>query len=258
MLEIESIGVTIGGRKIIRSFSHQFMDGSITAVVGLNGAGKSTLLRAIAGIIVCEGDVVVNGSHFFQMPHKERAKYISYLPQVLPHPHMDTETLIAHGRFSRQGLSHVLSQQDRQAVSNAMELTNTSQLRYRQISGLSGGERQRVFLAMVIAQDTPVILLDEPDTYMDVIYKQELVRIIKKLKDIGKTILMTSHDLPQSFQTADRILVIKDGYIVGGGETGDPESLRQVLTKGMGVSVRKLDEDGLCTPFVLEWGDRYE
>ena len=255
MLEIKKIGVTIGGRKIIQPFSYQFTDGTITAIVGLNGAGKSTLLRAIAGIMHCEGDVVVNGNHFFPMPHKERAKYISYLPQALPQPHMDTETLVAHGRFSRQGLSHVLSQQDHQAVIRAMELTNTSQLRSRQISALSGGERQRVFLAMVIAQDTPVILLDEPDTYMDVMYKQELGWILKNLKNSGKTILMTSHDLPQSFQTADRILVIKEGNIIGGGETEEPESLRQVLISGMGVSIRELNEDGLCTPYVLEWGE---
>ena len=254
MLEIKEIGVTIGGREIIQPFSYQFTDGSITAIVGLNGAGKSTLLRAIAGIMHCEGNVFVNGNSFFPMPHRERAKYISYLPQSLPHPHMDTETLIAHGRFSRQGLSHVLSQQDHQAVIRAMELTNTCRLRDRQISGLSGGERQRVFLAMVIAQDTPVILLDEPDTYMDVMYKRELGWILQNLKNSGKTILMTSHDLPQSFQTADRILVIKEGNIIGGGETDEPENLRQVLISGMGVSIRELNEDGLCTPYVLEWG----
>ena len=97
MLEIKEIGVTIGGREIIQPFSYQFTDGSITAIVGLNGAGKSTLLRAIAGIMHCEGDVAVNGVHIFPMHHKERAKYISYLPQVLPHPHMDTETLIFSG-----------------------------------------------------------------------------------------------------------------------------------------------------------------
>lgn len=256
MLEIDHVCVTLSGKDIVHPFTHQFAEGSITAIVGLNGAGKSTLLRAIAGLIPCRGRALIQGNEIFQMQHKKRARFISYLPQTLPHPQMDTDTLVSHGRYARQGLSHVLSVEDCQVIGRAMEMTNTLHLKTRQISALSGGERQRVFLAMVIAQDTPVILLDEPDTYMDVMYKRELIQILLKLKELGRIILMTSHDLPQSFQTADNILVMRDGCILGGGKTNNPENVRQVFIDGMGVSVRKMNEAGLCTPYALEWGDQ--
>ena len=222
MIEIKNLKSSYAGKIVLEIDSLDFKEGEVTAVVGLNGSGKSTLLKSIIGITTHQGSIIIDEKKAAELSHKKRASFISYLPQTSPAANMDIFTLTCHGRFPYLGYSKILGKQDLELVEKALRLTDLWELREKNLSEVSGGERQRAYLAMVIAQNTKYILLDEPATYMDIKHQLEIMHILKQLAAEGRGIIFSSHDLPQSFSVSDKVCLLKEGQLVA---EGKPESL---------------------------------
>lgn len=234
------------------AFSFQnivFEKGRITSIIGRNGSGKSTLLKSVAGILPYEGTITINGNDLKSISSRERARYISYLPQNLKNLNIDVETLAEHGRYPWHGSFRRLTDKDRKIIKEALAITDMEGFKNRNLSELSGGERQRAYLAMVIAQDTPMILLDEPTTFMDMKVQQVFMDILKKLKESGRGIAVVLHNLEQSFAISDMIYLIDNRAVAASGE---PEILlkEETLFRSIfGVALKKEDNENLVYPY---------
>jgi len=222
LIELQNVSIGYENKSIIKNLSSAFSDGEFTCIIGKNGSGKSTLLKAMDGILSYSGQILLDNIEIMELPRKERAKKISYLPQIRQIPDIEVQTLIAHGRFPHLGFSRTMTIEDNDKVLYAADLTSVQDVLHRYIRELSGGERQRVYLAMVIAQDAETILLDEPTTYMDINHQIEIMKILSKLNKAGKNIIMVAHDLPQAFTYGSEIKIIHNGTII---EAGCPVSL---------------------------------
>lgn len=254
--------VTIGypGRRVLTVPELDFGPGEVTFLLGRNGSGKSTLLKSMAGILPYGGSIRLTeistdggskASEVRDLPHRERARIVGYLPQMLAAPDMDVETLVLHGRFARLSFLGTPSAEDRRAAEQAFDITGTADLRNRSVKSLSGGERQLSYLTMIIAQDPQVFLLDEPMSSMDITHQIRIVEILRKLKDRGKTLVVTSHDLPQSFALADRIALLSGEKLC---RVDTPAALcgqEDLVRQCMGAAVRYEADPGLLYPYVL-------
>ena len=211
MIELQKVCAGYGGRAVLHEVSLTAPDGQVTALVGPNGSGKTTLLRVIAGQLpLTGGSISVNG-HTAAENRRAFARVAAYLPQTRSVPAITVETLVGHGRFPYLGLSRRMRPEDRQAVARAMALTGVDRWAGRDLRTLSGGERQRVYIAMALAQDTPVILLDEPTTYLDLGRQFELLELVRSLT--GKTVLLVLHDLTLALRYCDRLAVLEQGRL---------------------------------------------
>lgn len=244
MIEIRNLKVSYGKREALSIPSLSFPAGKISAVLGENGSGKSTLLKSLVGLLPYAGEILAEGEELRSLSQKERAKRISFLPQNLSVPEMDAYTLASHGRFSRLGFSKTLSEKDREMIEKAMRLTGTWEYREKKLRRLSGGERQSVYLAMAIAQDTKILLLDEPDTYLDVSHQLKINAVLRTLADSGKTVITVSHDIAKSFAQSDHILILQNGKAL---LSGPPEVLSEdpALRQALGAGVKKTEEHTL-------------
>lgn len=214
---IELIGIKAGyGRiDIIKDINIVFSKNKITSIIGPNGCGKTTLLKTIARLLVPnQGKVTYEGRDIYQYHPKEFAKKVALLPQVRNTANVNVYNLIMHGRFPYAGFSRKPSDKDRRIVDMAMEMTKTYDLKEKNILQISGGERQRVYIAMSIAQDTDVILLDEPTTHLDISHQMEIIDLIKLLNNEGKTIIMVMHDIAQAMINSDLVCVMNKGSIL--------------------------------------------
>lgn len=251
MIEIKNLKSSYAGTIVLEIESLDFKEGEVTAVVGLNGSGKSTLLKSIVGITTHQGCIMIDEKNAAELSHKKRASFISYLPQTSPVANMDIFTLACHGRFPYLGFSKILGKQDLELVEKALRLTDLWELREKNLSEVSGGERQRAYLAMVIAQNTKYILLDEPATYMDIKHQLEIMHILKQLAAEGRGIIFSSHDLPQSFSVSDKVCLLKEGQLVAEGKpenlTADTRQMKEV----MGLALKQNNEDDLIYKFSL-------
>ena len=243
MIAFEQISLDYGRVRALHAITARLRLGQLTCLVGPNGSGKSTLIKVAAGILhPSAGRVLIDGRPVSGMTGRERAQMTAYLPQTRPVPEMDVLTMIRHGRFPYLGISKVLSPRDHAAVEEAVRLTGIEPLLDRPLSALSGGQRQRVYVAMAIAQDSQVLLLDEPASHLDLIYQLELLSILKTLRERGKTVVMAAHDLPQAFTFSDRVLLIDQGQMV---MEDTPEAVVQsgCLQKVFGHSLHALPAD---------------
>ena len=162
MVEITNVYAGYGGKPVISIPYLSFKAGEITSIIGRNGSGKSTLLKAIDSLIQYTGSITADGMEIAGLSHKERARTVAYLPQTLIPVRLSIRVLVSHGRYAHTGISHRLSSKDRAMVDNAMELADVYTMQDRWINEISGGEVKRSYLAMVIAQNSRYILLDEP------------------------------------------------------------------------------------------------
>lgn len=188
--------------------------GEMTAVIGKNGCGKSTLLKTMAGLIrPAQGNILLDGKPLEEYGEKERARKVAYLPQSRIQPVISVEKMVLHGRFPYLSYPRRYRKEDYEAAEAAMERTGILPLRDRNMAELSGGERQKAYIAMALAQDTPVILLDEPTTFLDITYQLEVMELLKKMKQEGKAVAAVLHDIGAALQHADRIIVMEDGEV---------------------------------------------
>ncbi|MGP5260720.1 ABC transporter ATP-binding protein [Brachybacterium paraconglomeratum] len=202
-------------RVISEDLSLAVPDGSFTAVIGPNGCGKSTVLRALARALVPQtGSVLLDGRRIDQMRSKDVAREVGLLPQSSLAPDsIRVSDLVARGRAPHQSLLQQWSRADEEAVAEALAVTGTSELSGRMVDELSGGQRQRVWVAMLLAQSTPLMLLDEPTTFLDIAHQYELLELLRTLHGQGKTIVAVLHDLAQAARYADHLVVMHQGRV---------------------------------------------
>ena len=219
-----------GHRVVSADLDVEIPRASFTVILGPNACGKSTLLRALARLLApVEGQVVLDGREIGTYPSRHVARRLGLLPQSSTSPPgITVGDLVARGRFPHQTLLRRWSSEDDDAVRRAMEDSGVSDLAERQVDELSGGQRQRVWLALVLAQQTPLLLLDEPTTFLDVSHQLEVLNLCRRLHRSGRyTLVAVLHDLNLAFRYATHLVVMKDGQIRA---TGSP---RDIVTPGL-------------------------
>lgn len=220
MLHVRDLTVSYGAATIIDGLALDVPRGGVTTIVGPNGCGKSTLLRAVAGLIPRErGEVVLDGRNTAEMKRREIARTLAVLPQTPVAPDgLTVRDLVGRGRHPHQTWLRQASEKDSAMVDEVMELTQVSEFAERPLERLSGGQRQRAWIAMVLAQDTPLVLLDEPTTYLDLSHSVELLALIRRLADdMGRTVVMVLHDLNLAARFSDQLVVMKGGEVQAAG-----------------------------------------
>ncbi|WP_438870969.1 ATP-binding cassette domain-containing protein [Paractinoplanes deccanensis] len=208
---------------IVTGLSVEIPDGSFTVIVGPNACGKSTLLRGLSRLLTpSAGRIVLDGREITSYPAKEVARRLGLLPQTAIAPEgITVADLVARGRYPHQNLLRQWSGADEQAVREALDATGTTGLAPRLVDELSGGQRQRVWVAMVLAQQTGLLLLDEPTTYLDIAHQVELMELFRTLNREGRTIVAVLHDLNHAARYASHIIAMRDGRILAEGPPGE-------------------------------------
>lgn len=213
--------VTLGydGKTIIAGLSASIPDRSFTVIIGPNACGKSTLLRGLSRLLApTSGQVILDGKAISSRPAKDVARRLGLLPQSAIAPDgITVADLVARGRYPHQGLLRQWSSADEQAVLDALRATGTVDLAPRRVDELSGGQRQRIWVAMVLAQETDLLLLDEPTTFLDIAHQVELMELFAHLNRQGRTIIAVLHDLNHAARYADHIIAMRDGEILAAG-----------------------------------------
>lgn len=214
MIRLEDVTFAYQDEPVLRGVSCTLEDGCLTAVIGANGSGKSTMLRLCAGQLrPGSGRVLAEGREAAAYAPKAFARAVAYLPQNRPMPMISVRSLVSHGRFPYLGMTRRMHPEDEAAVARAMEICGVSALASRELRTLSGGQRQRAYLAMLMAQGSQNLLLDEPTTYLDVRHQLELMTLLRQLRDEGRCVLTVLHDLRQA-AACDRVLVLEQGNII--------------------------------------------
>lgn len=229
-IHAEMISVSYDKETIIDQLSVKLLDGKITTIIGSNGCGKSTLLKALTRIQpIQSGSIYIDGQAISSLPTKTVAQKMALLPQVLEATEgISVYELVSYGRFPHQRYLGSLTNQDRDKIHWAMEVTKVTEFATVDVDSLSGGQRQRVWIAMALAQDTDTIFLDEPTTYLDMNHQLEILELLQKLnRETRKTIIMVLHDLNLSARFSDVLIAMKKGKICYQG------SVDQVMTPEM-------------------------
>jgi iron complex transport system ATP-binding protein len=237
-LETKQLTLAYDGAPIVRNLNIGISAGKTTALVGANGCGKSTLLRGLAKLLKPKSGIVyLDGKAISQLKAKTVAKKLGMLPQSPVAPEgLTVRDLVAMGRYPYQSWLQQWSTEDESQVAQALEITTMSELADRSLDSLSGGQRQRAWIAMVLAQDTDILLLDEPTTFLDLSHQVELLDLLAELQENqGKTIVMILHDLNLSCRYADYLVAVQQGKVYA---TGTPE---QVMTESMVRDVFNLE-----------------
>ncbi|HHZ03369.1 MAG TPA: ABC transporter ATP-binding protein [Tissierellia bacterium] len=215
MIRLENVTAGYMDINIIKNISLTFEKGKIISVIGKNGCGKTTLLKTAARIIEpYSGDILLNEESILNMTNKETAKVISYLPQNRDIPNIKVYDLVMHGRFPYLGFPRIPTNEDKIKVEEALHILEIEKYKSKNIRELSGGERQKVYIAMVLAQDTEIVFLDEPTTYLDINHQLEILEVVKNLKKMGKTVVMVIHDLNSALTYSDMVCLMDRGEVV--------------------------------------------
>lgn len=223
MLEVKNVSVALGGREIIKNVSFSAGKSENISLIGTNGAGKTTLLRAVSSLLKYSGSVSAEGSDISLLSEKEKAKLISYVPQGAEITgDFEVRHFLELARYPYRRPWEKLSQEDKAAIEKAVELTGTALFTERKLATLSGGERQRILIAGAIAQETSILLLDEPLTYLDPVQRIAISEIIRKTTKTGKLVITVTHEINEALVFSDRILALKNGTLVFDGK---PDSL---------------------------------
>jgi iron complex transport system ATP-binding protein len=261
MLEIKDLSAGYENGFVVHDVSLTVEPGEFVAILGRNGSGKSTLIKAVQNLLGnVRGRVFFGGEDVFRMSPRRLAARIAYVPQLAdPIFEYAVEEIVLMGRFARQGRFEKASGADAAAVDEAMRLTEVGSLRVKRLSQLSGGERQRVFIARALAQDAPLLLLDEPSLHLDINYQAEIYGILKGLqKEKKKTILAAEHNVNLAAAYAERLIFLKDGALAAEGtprDTVTPANIREIF--GADVDIRENARTGL-PEISLAGGERRE
>ncbi|MEM7271894.1 MAG: ABC transporter ATP-binding protein [Actinomycetota bacterium] len=234
--DLRATGIDAGyGSPVLHGVDLTALDGKVTALVGPNGSGKSTLLKVCANLLDPEaGSVVVCGEDIDGLSTRQVATRLALLPQgpTTP-PYLTVRDLVEQGRFAHVGPLGMLRRGDHEAVTRAIQLVGLEHMVNRDVDSLSGGERQRAWLALSLAQETPVLALDEPTTFLDIGHQWEVLELVRSLNaDRGLTVLMVLHDLNHAASFSDHLIVLEHGRAIAAGEPWDTltdELLRDVF-----------------------------
>jgi ABC-type cobalamin/Fe3+-siderophores transport system ATPase subunit len=255
MTRLRGEGLTLAydDRTVLDDLDVAIPDGSFTVVVGPNACGKSTMLRALARMLKPKaGRVVLDGEAIGSLPSKEVARRLGLLPQSSIAPDAITVAdLVARGRYPHQGLLRQWSRDDEAAVREAMAATRVGDLADRAVDELSGGQRQRVWLAMALAQETPLLLLDEPTTFLDITHQIEVLDLCAELHEQqGRTLVAVLHDLNHACRYATHLIAMSDGAIIAEGHPRDIIDAT-LVERVFGLRCRIIDDPETGTPLVI-------
>ncbi|WP_343068520.1 ABC transporter ATP-binding protein [Brachybacterium halotolerans] len=237
---------------VLHEVSVDIRPGSFTAIIGPNACGKSTLLRSLARVLSPSGGhVLLDGTDIARMRSRELATAMGLLPQQPGVPEgIVVADLVARGRHPHQSVFSRWSREDERAIAVSMERTGILDIAHRSVDTLSGGQRQRVWIAMALAQDTELLLLDEPTTFLDITHQIEVLRLLRELQEAGRTIVAVLHELNQAARFATDVIAMRDGRIIADGAPAElftPEKMRAVYD----LDCRVISDPGTGSPVVL-------
>ncbi|MEI4262640.1 ABC transporter ATP-binding protein [Roseovarius sp. D0-M9] len=251
-ISVRGLRVRRGGREILRGIDLDIATGGITALIGPNGCGKSTLLKTIARVLTpSTGQIALDGAALDRLGSRNVARRLALLPQspILPEG-MRVRDLVAQGRHPYRSLLRQWSKGDDAAIARAMEDAGVSDLAERPLASLSGGQRQRCWIAMTLAQETGILLLDEPTTYLDLAVQIEIMRLLTRLAAEGRTILVVLHELNLAAAFASRIVMMKDGMVAADGTA--PEAITEAcLDSVFGLDAHVISDPETGRPVCL-------
>lgn len=245
MIQLDDLNFSYGGRTVLHNISAAFSPGKLYAVLGPNGSGKTTLIRLLSRLLQPDsGSLTLDGKSYACYGRKEFARQLALLPQARPIPAISVQDLVSHGRFPYLGLSRTPGKDDLDAVERAMAAVNVQAFAGRDLRQLSGGERQRVYLALLLAQDTRYVLLDEPTTYLDASAQFSVMENLKCMSQDGKCVIAVLHDLNLALSFADEICLLDQSRIAA---FGAPEALVEqgVLDRVFSIRCRSIVVDGI-------------
>lgn len=248
-----SVTVGYGQRTIIRDLSATFPAGKITTIVGPNGCGKSTLLRAMSGLLNLDtGTVSVDGQNISDMKRKDVARILGMLPQSPVAPEgLLVSDLVARGRHPHQAWFRQWSSTDEDAVFEALKQTGSADLASRTLDELSGGQRQRVWISMVLAQNTDILFLDEPTTYLDLATSVDILELVDSLRqELGRTVVMVLHDLNLAVRYSDYLVVMKDGQVIASGTPAEVITA-ELLQDAFDLRARVIEDPETGDPLIV-------
>ncbi|WP_342479363.1 ABC transporter ATP-binding protein [Paenibacillus sp. FSL F4-0097] len=256
-LNTEELSIGYAEATIVKGLNLSIPTGKITALVGANGSGKSTILKTMARIMKPKsGTVMLDGKSIHNFSTKEVARQLAILPQNPTAPDgLTVSELVSYGRFPHQKGFGTMTAEDRNIISNALSVTGMESFHDRPIDRLSGGQRQRAWIAMALAQETDILFLDEPTTFLDMAHQLEVLQLLQKLnEEEGRTIIMVVHDLNHATRYAQHMVAIKSGTVVSEGsptEVMTPDVLREVF--GIEADIVPDPRTGvpLCLPYEL-------
>lgn len=257
-LAAEQLSVGYDDRTVVDRQDLAIADGQITTIIGPNGCGKSTLLRAMARLLPARtGRVLLDGDDIRSLPPKQVARTLGLLPQQPLAPEgLLVSDLVARGRHPHQSWYRQWSTDDAEAVQQALALTGTVELADRPIEALSGGQRQRVWIALTLAQQTDLLLLDEPTTYLDLAHSVEVLDLVHDLRTVhGKTVVMVLHDLNLAARYSDRIVVMADGAVIAEGSPAEILTA-ELLRAAFGLDAVVVDDPVSGGPLIVPIGAR--
>jgi len=251
-LAAEGITLAHGQFTVAENLSMTLPPGRVTAIVGPNGCGKSTLLNGLARIHKpANGAVLLDGQDIHARPSREVARKLALLPQDNSAPEgLTVGDLVRFGRHPHQGWMKQWSRQDQQAFDHAVAAADIKELEHRALDTLSGGQRQRAWMAMAVAQQTPLLLLDEPTSALDLGHQIEVFELIRSLSAQGKTIAMVLHDLASACRYADHMVAMKAGAVVKEGSPGEIVS-PELVYKLYGVHCELLEDPATGSPLLV-------
>ncbi|UJP09293.1 ABC transporter ATP-binding protein [Microbacterium sp. KUDC0406] len=251
-LRTEQLSAGYGGRGVLEGLDVSIPDGELTVIVGPNACGKSTLLRSLSRLLAPRsGAVLLDGEDIWRLPTKQVARRLGLLPQSPLAPEgITVADLVGRGRYPYQSVLSSWSHDDESAVESAMAATGITDLAERHVDELSGGQRQRVWIAMVLAQQTDILLLDEPTTFLDIGHQVEVLDLVTGLRDAGRTVVAVLHDINQAARYASHLVAMKQGRIVA---EGAPSAIidEQLLADLFGLRSKILIDPDTGTPVVL-------
>lgn len=255
ILEAEVLAVSYAEQLVIPELSLSIAKGAVTALVGPNGSGKSTLLKTLARLLAPQAGVVyLDGRAIARLSTREVARQLAIMPQGPTAPEeLSVGELVEQGRYPHAGPLRMLREQDSAVITEALVQTNMTEFRHRRLDSLSGGERQRAWIALALAQATPILLLDEPTTFLDIRHQLEVLDLIQRLNRVyGKTIVLVLHDLNQAARYAERVVALKNGRIVS---DGPPRAvltstlLKEVFQVQASIINHPVDGFPVCLPY---------
>lgn len=251
MIQVKEISKLFGKKAVVDKVSVDIQHGKITSFIGPNGAGKSTLLSMVSRLLDADtGEVLLDSSDVKKLKSNDFAKRVSILKQSnYMNVRLTIRELVSFGRFPYS--RGRLNKEDIKMIDQAIEYMNLEEIQHDYMDELSGGQRQRAFIAMVIAQDTEYILLDEPLNNLDMKHSVQIMKILKKLVDeLGKTVVIVLHDINFASVYSDRIVALKDGRVVKDGPTHDiinSESLKEIYD--MDIPIQEMNSCRICVYF---------
>ncbi|WND38362.1 ABC transporter ATP-binding protein [Streptomyces sp. BB1-1-1] len=252
-LTAENVTLAYDQRVIAEKLSVEIPDNSFTVIVGPNACGKSTLLRALSRMLKpTQGRVLLDGSVIQSMPAKHVARTLGLLPQSSIAPDgITVGDLVGRGRYPHQGILRQWSTEDERVVQESMAQTGISELAERYVDELSGGQRQRVWIAMALAQQTPLLLLDEPTTYLDIQHQIDVLDLCAELhEEQGRTLVAVLHDLNHAARYATHLIALRDGEIIAEGAPKDIVTA-ELVERVFGLRCQVIDDPETGTPLVV-------